>query len=243
MKIYAIPFLLISLQTCDFSSHHTDKSHLVEYQEIHAAYDSAQYTFPNGTEYYRLKNFDLSSLTDTFLRVHDVIFEDEKVRQIVNKNIANWLQDSIFIGTSQTRKGSHVVDTTNLLFVDDPFEYGLKTSSFQRQPLNGQLLELRYNWHTVTIDDKDIYYYMYPMDGRLLDELAKYYIETTEDYKPSYMQNSRNQSSLAQLQYYCDKYIADWYIAIHSDHFFDDQLAFKITDTTYHYTSEIRERR
>ncbi|MEO0580698.1 MAG: hypothetical protein AAF135_00620 [Bacteroidota bacterium] len=243
MKLYAIPFLLISLQTCDFSFYQTDKSQLTAYQEIHAAYDSAQYTFPNGTEYYRLKNFDLSSLTDTFLRVHEVIFQDEEVRQIVNENIAEWLRDSIFIGTSQTRKGSHVVDTTNLLFVDAPFKYGLKTSSFQPQSLNGQLLELRYNWHTITIDDKDIYYYMYPMDGRHLDELAKYYIQTTEDYTPSYNQNSWNPSYTTQAQYYCDQYIADWYIAIHSDHFFDDQLAFRITDTTYHYTPEIGEKR
>lgn len=197
-----------------------------------AQYDVAEYNFASGYNYFQMLNFDLHSLHDTIAKVHEDIFLDKEIRNLVTKDVFNWLRDSIFIGSSRTRKGNFILDTTNMLTLEKPFKYYTGTRVKYGQSVHNKIFQKIYNMHTVKIGDKKIYYYLVPANGKLLKEVAEYRIETTGDYSPDYVDNK---TIIYNRRHFCDLYQIDWYIRIESDDFFNDRLALKITDSTYYY--------
>lgn len=201
-------------------------------------YTTANHTFSGGHHYFRLKNFDWQTVTDTISHFHSLVLKDEKIIDQLNKDVSTWLQDSVFIGFSKSIKGTFLLDTTNLLLQEDSLELLIQHPATHGQPIENKMIWLPHTNHIAEINNQKIYYTIVPVNGTKISSEGKYRIVTTGDYKPDYLQNHNN-TIASELQYFCDTYLTDWYILISSDDFFDDNLALKITDTTYFYYKEL----
>jgi hypothetical protein len=234
MKNIIIAFVTISaiLSSCSNSYKYGGIEKFINNRKL---FDKADYNFPDGYQYYRLKNFNLRTLSNTLSKCHEEIFQDSRIVELINKDITAWLRDSVFIGSSKTMEGTFVLDTTNIFLMNNSVGYTLSTIS-QPQKMYNEIFQMRHSMHTARIDGKEIYYDIIPTNGNIIKKLAEYRIETTGDYIPSYM-HAGGKVNRSDLKYFCDLYLIDWYIVISSDDFFDDRLAIKITDTTYYYHS------
>ncbi|MES2557504.1 MAG: hypothetical protein V4604_15215 [Bacteroidota bacterium] len=227
--------LILLIYSCESST--ADLDTIKDLQHNHDDFEKADYSFGTGDQYFRLEHFDLDALTDTLERCHERIFTDKTILKALNKDIAAWLRDSVFIGKSHTMKGTFVLDTTNLLLLKDPFKYYMEEKIHGSQPVVGKLFHTRNSMHTAWVNGKAIYYDIVPANAKWKKEIGEYRIETTGDYMPAHV-NSVTPPTTSNLRYFCDQMMVDWYITISSDDFFDGQLALKISDVTYHYTDD-----
>ena len=237
-KILALSILALLYSCGDY-----DYDKLQPYEKFYKEFKDADYSFSAGSQYYRMKDFDYRGICDTLSKVHAAIFQDPEVEKLVNQDVSNWLRDSVFVGLSETMKGSILVDTTNMLLLDNPLDYYMQRKIEMGQSIDDQLFRIRHAMHTARIGDKELYYDIVPTNGKLIEELAEYRIETTGDLVPGYMRNNRIKVITSNLRYFCDLYQIDWYILISSSDFFDDRLALKLTDTTYYYDTDLTRQR
>lgn len=232
---FALIIVLISLiYACESST--ADLDTLKDLQRNHSDFDKADYSFGTGDQYFRLEHFDLDALTDTLARCHERIFTDKVILKELNEDIAAWLSDSVFIGKS-TVKGAFVLDTTNLLLLEDPLTYYMEEHTKAEQAVAGRLFHTKNSMHTARINGKAIYYDIVPANAKWMKEIGEYRIETTGNYLPAHVDHGKH-PAVSSLRYFCDQLQVDWYITIRSDDFFDGQLALKISDVTYHYTDD-----
>ncbi len=230
LVIALIPLLVAcESQTADLET-------LKDLQHNHDEFEKADYSFGTGDQYFRLEHFDLEALTDTLEHCHARIFTDKAVLKALNKDVGHWLRNGVFIGKSKMMKGTFVLDTTNMLLLEDPLKYYMEENIHGSQPVAGKLFHMRNEMHTAWVDGKAIYYQIVPANARWTKEIGEYRIETTGDYLPSHV--GKCIPTKSNMRYFCDKLQVDWFITIRSDDFFDGQLAIKLSDATYHYTDD-----
>ena len=232
---YPLSIFLMTLliESCGFEKEPLEVKKLREnYQE----FLNVDYSFSSGIQYYQMQSFDIEKLVDTIEKVHQIIFDETFPLEELNKQISRWLRDSIFVGTSQAREGLIIMDTVNLLNLDNPVDYYLNSEIKAVQNISGKLFRPNHFAHTVPINKKNISYQIYPTNGKLINEIGEYRIETTGDYIPKYMYVG-GRSSRSNLRYFCDQYLIDWFIIISSDHFLNGGLSMKISDTTLYYNT------
>lgn len=222
------------LYACERST--ADSAAFKDLQHHYTEFRKADYSFGTGDQYFRLEHFDLDALTDTLTRCHERIFTDKAILKALNQDVAAWLRDSVFIGKS-TAKGAFVLDTTNMLLLEDPLTYYMEASIKAEQTAAGRLFHTTNSMHTAWINGKAIYYDIVPANAKYLKEIGEYRIETTGSYLPAHV-NDDSRPAISSLRYFCDQLRVDWYITIASDDFFDDHIALKISDVTYHYTDD-----
>lgn len=237
-KIIFLPIIAL-LFSCANSSDEkkvVPSKNLMHFQKMYVEYyKKADHNLSTGLAYYRMTNFDLERLTDTISKVNAEIFQNEDIRTLVNEDISNWLRDYVFIGSSKKMKGDFMLDTTNMLTLEKPSEYYSYSKIKQGQKIYNKLFLNTFFKRLIEIDGKKIYYYIRPANGKLLEEIAEYRIKTSGDYLPIY---EKKRNKIYDRRYLCDLYRIDWYVLISSDDFFNDKLAFKITDTTYYYNED-----
>lgn len=238
MKTTAAFFALIvvTLSLLNACQNSADLDKVKDFQYNYAEFEKADYSFGTGDQYFRLEHFDLEALTDSIANCHERIFTDKALLKALNKDIAAWLRDSVFIGKSSV-KGAFVLDTTNLLLLEDPLTYYLNEHTKAEQAVAGRLFYTTNSMHTAHINGKTIYYDIVPANARYLKEIGEYRIETTGKYLPAQV-NDGSRPAVSSLRYFCDQLMVDWYITMRSSDFFDGQIALKISDITYHYTDE-----
>jgi hypothetical protein len=215
----------------------TDFSKVTDLQKNNNDFKDADYSFGTGDQYFRLEHFDLEALSDTIKRCHQRIFTGKSMLKALNDDVDAWLRDSVFIGKSTTMKGTFILDTTNLLLLNDALTYYMEGSIKKSQVVAGKLFHLRNSMHTAHINGKKIYYEIVPANAKWTNEIGEYIVQTTGDYNPRHMSNGL-QSRTSSLRYFCDRLLVDWYITIRSGDFFEGQLAIKVSDITYHYTDD-----
>lgn len=238
-KIIFIPIIILFFSCTN--SH--DKKEVVSNKNLEL-YKAQYKEYFSGTNskltatnsYFQMKNFDLEGMTDTILKINDEIFEDESIKEIVNNDIADWLRDSIFIGSSKTRKGSFVLDTTNMLTLKNPSKYYTNSEIKKGQAVRNKLFQKIHSPHMINIDGQKIYYYIRPGKEKLVKEIGQYRVETTKDYLPTY---EKNRNKKYDIRHFCDLYIMDFYIIVRSKAFFKGTYAFKIKDSTYYYVNDL----
>lgn len=229
---HLIIVLISIVAACQSSTVDPDK--IKDLQGNYDDFDKADYSFGTGDQYFRLEHFDLAALTDTLEHCHERIFTDKALLKALNKDIAAWLRDSVFIGTSKTMKGTFVADTTNMFFLEDPLMYYVEENIRGSQVVSGKLFHINNSMHTAWINGKAIYYDIIPANAKWVKETGEYRVETTGDYIPKHMRGDVTTKS--DMRYFCDQLQVDWFITITSYDVFDGQLALKISDVTYHYT-------
>ncbi len=230
MKILLHILILAFLFSCE----HRKDEKLIPFKNAYQEFENADYNLSNSDHYYRMMNFDRMKFCKIIAEKHSEIFQDRKIESLVNKDISDWLRDSVFIGSSHTMNGTFLMDTTNMLILKEPFEYYIQSEIKRGQTVLNELFQIRNSMHTVNIQGKEIHYEIVPVNGKLIRKQGEYRIETTGDYIPEYMRTS-GRVDKANVRYFCDLYLIDWYVLISSNGFFNDKLALKITDTTAYY--------
>ncbi len=233
MKETLLIVALISLvSACEPSA---DLSKVKDLQHHYLEYKKAAHLAASSDyDYFRMEQVDRNVLTDTIIHCNERIFTDKALVDALNKDVTAWLRDWVFIGESKTMKGTFVIDTTDLMGLEDAESY-FKTEDIKKsQPVEGKLFHLRNSTFKAHVGGNEVKYRIVPANPEIIGSIGEYKIETTGDYIPIDMPGVKR-PKMYQMWYSCFRVRVDWYITIRSDDFLDKPLAVKLSDVTYQY--------